>query len=154
MNIPLSYGAPRNKPTWAYALVATAMLIVMLVAQLFHYEDFASVLAVVVSVNDASLLAILAGCIVLAELLALPYLLGMYVSRLMRVISALLGFGMAGFWLFTSFTNAHAGNIGMFSSTLELPGGLLAAVWSIVLFSLVCKVIFADSRFRHATLEV
>jgi hypothetical protein len=125
------------------------MVVIMLTAQLFGYEDFATILSSVVQTSDASLLTILAGLIVIGELTALPYLLRMYMSLLLRLGSALSAIIVAGFWLLTAFTNAHASNSGLFSSTLELSGGLLAALWSTVLFGMICAVIFADSRFRH-----
>lgn len=127
------------------------MLVVMLVAQLFGYENFAGVLAGVLPFNDLAATAVVSAAIVLAELLALPYLLRTYISRLMRVLSALAGFVISGFWLLSALTNAHAANSGLFSTSLTLPGGLLSALWTIVLFAAISYIIFADSRFRHDT---
>ena len=152
MKIQPSHGVTRNKRTTVYALIGASMLVAMLAAQLFAYEDFAVVLSAIMPESDTRLHTVMASCIVFAELFALPYLLGMYLSKLMRLVSALLGFFIAGFWLFASLTNAHAGNSGLFSATFDVPGGLIAATWSIVLFGLICKVLFADSRFRHAHL--
>jgi len=126
------------------------MMTVMLIAQLFGYEDFARLLSRLVG-TDMTTSTVFAGVVVLSELLALPYLLSMYVSRLFRCVSGLLAFVISGFWLFVALTNAHAANSGIFSVALELPGGLLAAIWSLLLFACVCYVLLADSRFRHAT---
>ncbi len=145
-----SFGPPRSKRTTSLAYAAACMVVLMLIAQLFGYEDFANILSSVVQTNDSNLLTVTAGLLVIGELVALPYLLRMYLSLLMRVVSALCGFVVSGFWLLTSLTNAHVSNSGIFSSSLELPGGVFAAIWSAVMFGLVCAVIFADSRFRHA----
>lgn len=150
MTITPTYGAPRNRTTITIAVVTAAMFTLMLVSQLFGYEDLASELSSIMAINDIRLLQVVAGVVVLLELLALPYLLGMYLSQLLRFLSAAAGFGVAGFWLLMSLTNAHIENSGIFASTIELPGGVLAALWSFLLFGLICRVIVADSKFRHA----
>lgn len=137
--------------TFVVALAASAMLVIMLVCQLYGFEDFSTDLSVVLPTTNPALIDVAAGLIVFAELFALPYLLGMYVSRLMRIMSALLAAGIGFFWLFTAFTNAHAANSALFSSTLIVPGGIWPALWSCVLVCAVAFTIAADSRFRHAT---
>ena len=149
MPIHPSYGVTRNRTTTTIALIGAAMIVLMLVAQLFGYEDFSIVLSDITAINDARSLSIISAAIVIAELLALPYLLAMYMSRLMRVVSALLAFGVSGFWLLSSLTNSHSENSALFSSTADLAGGLLAALWAFTLFACICRVIYSDSRFRH-----
>lgn len=150
MKITATYGPARNPKIMALSFIAAGMMTFMLVAQLFGYEDFAIILSGVLPTNDTRELAIASGMIVMIELVALPYLLRMYISTLMRVLSAVCAFMVSGFWLLTMLTNAHAANSGMFASTLELPGGILAALWAATLFGLICVVTFTDSRFRHA----
>ena len=101
MKIIGSHGPKRTKRTQAIALVVAALLTIMLVAQLFSYEDFAVTLSALMPYNDNSLLTITAAAVVIAELLALPYLLGMYISTLMRVMSATLAAAVGVFWMFT-----------------------------------------------------
>lgn len=125
------------------------MIVTMLVAQLFHYEDFASTLAVVLPTHNQQLTEITAAAIVLAELLALPYLSGMYLSTLMRFLSASLGATVSLFWLLIALTNAHATNSALLSTTIQLPGGLVAVVWALLLVGFYIVVAAADSRFRH-----
>jgi hypothetical protein len=127
------------------------MLVIMLVTQLYGYEEFAAVLAGVLPSNDSRAHQALAAVIVVTELMALPYLLRMLMSRLLRVLSASLAFLVSGFWLLSALTNAHAQNSGLFAGTISLPGGLLAAFWSLGLTGLVVAVIIADSRFRHVS---
>jgi hypothetical protein len=151
MKIQATYGPARSKRTQVSAVIAAIMVLGMLLSQLFSYEDFAAVLGGVLPFNDQPLATVGAAVIVIVELLSLPYLLGMYVSILMRIFSAGLAFVVSGFWLLTSLTNAHAANSALFSTTLELSGGLLAALWSAALFGIVTYVIFTDTRFRHDT---
>lgn len=132
---------------WACA----ALITVMLVSQLFSYEDFPSTLDVILPINDQPLVHLLAALVVIAELFALPYLLSMYIAPLMRVVSAVFGVLATGFWLIVSLTSAHAANSGLFSTTLKIPGGVLAAVWSLAVFGLLASVIYVDSKFRHAS---
>lgn len=153
MKIIGSHGPKRTKRTQAIALVVAALLTIMLVAQLFSYEDFAVTLSALMPYNDNSLLTITAAAVVIAELLALPYLLGMYISTLMRVMSATLAAAVGVFWMFTSLTNSHASNSGIFSTTLELPGGILAVVWSLALVISIVLVIKADTKLATTALE-
>lgn len=150
MTVKASYGVARNRATTGLALTATGMVVVMLLTQLFGYEDFAIILSNLLATNDARLLSVTAGAIVLAELMGLPFLLKMYMSTLLRILSAAFGFSVAGFWLLVSLTNAHAANSDLFSTTVTLPGGLVAVLWAGILFACICRVIYADSRFRHA----
>jgi hypothetical protein len=150
MKIIPSYGPARTRRTQSVALFAAVLIVFMLVAQLFSYSNFDGTLADTLPINDLTMTTITAALIVLGELLSLPYLLGMYISPLMRVASALMGFLVAGFWLVLTLTNAHAANSGLFSTSFTLPGGIGAAGWSIVLFVAFIMVAFADSRFRHA----
>lgn len=153
MKIVGSYGPKRTKKTQAIALAVAGLFIVMLLAQLFSYEDFAITLGGLMPFSNSSLLSITAAMVVLTELLALPYLLGMYLSPLMRIVSGSLGAGISVFWMFTSFTNSHAGNSGLFSTTIELPGGILATAWSLLLFVGMVLIIRADTRVFTAPLE-
>ncbi|MES2875964.1 MAG: hypothetical protein V4678_00680 [Patescibacteria group bacterium] len=149
MKIIPSYGAPRSRVVTGVCLTAAGMLAAMLLAQLYGFEDFPATLGSVLPFNDQSLTAATAAGVIFLELLALPYLLGMYISKLMRIVSAAAAAVVSALWLMVCFTNSHALNSGLFSTTLEVPGGLLAALWSVVLFGLIAKVLAHDSRFRH-----
>jgi len=153
MKIVPSYGPKRTRRTQVIALIVAVLLATILVTQLFGYEDFATTLAALIPFNDKSLLSLSAGVIVIAELLALPYLLRMYLSPLMRAVSGCLAAGVSIFWMFTAFTNSHASNCGLFSTTLELPGGILATAWSLLLFAGIVLVIRADIQTTSAPLR-
>lgn len=149
MKILPTYGPPRTTRTRTVAMLCAGLLLVMLLCQLYSYEDLAATLGGVLPFNDQPLTMSVAATVVLAELLSLPYLIGMYLSRLMRIVSAFMAGAVSGFWLLSCLTNAHAANSGLFSTTLEIPGGLLPALWSLFLFGSVLSVMFADTRFRH-----
>lgn len=151
MSISLSYGPARSPSTKSVALITAGIMIVTLLAQLYGFDDFASTLAIVLPINDQQLIKITAALIVIVELLSLPYLLGMYMSSLMRIISASCGLGVCGFWLITALTNAHASNSALLSATVAIPGGILAVVWAGILMTLFLKVVLTDTRFRHDT---
>ena len=153
MKIIRSYGPTRTKKTQAIALIVAGLITIMLVAQLFSYEDFAVTLSALMPYSNNSLLTITAAAIVIAELMALPYLLGMYISTLMRIVSASLAVAVSAFWLFTSLTNAHASNSGFFSTTLEIPGGILPVALSLVLVVGAVLVIKADTKLLTTPLE-
>ena len=153
MKIVPSYGPKRTRRTRMLALILAGFITIMLVTQLFGYEDFASVLGALMPYNDSSLLKLTAAAVVIAELLALPYLLGMYLSQLMRIVSGFFAATVTVFWLFTSLTSSHASNSGLFSTTLEIPGGIFVTLLSLVVFSCVVLVIRADVETVSAPLE-
>jgi len=125
------------------------MFLAMTLAQLFKYENQPIIMSTLMPFDDQPLSSIIAALIILAQVLGLPYLLGMYISRLMRILCAVSGTSASLFWLLTSLTNSHASNSGLFSSALDVPGGLIPAVWSMILFAGFSAVVFADSKFRH-----
>lgn len=153
MSVQANYGAPRTASAKVASLTAAAMLVCMLLAQLFNYEDFAVTLGTVLPFNDIVGTKVLAASIVALELLALPYLLSMYLSALMRVTCALAAAAVALFWLMIAFTNAHASNSAFFSTTIDLPGGIIAALWAVVLSGLIAATIYGDTRDHSNPLE-
>lgn len=146
--VSVSFGPVRRIRTTYIARGVAGLLIIMLLAQLFGYESFSSLLAVVLPFNDQLLTDLLAAKLVVVELLALPYLLAMPLSRLMRGLSLLCGAASATFWLFTSLTSAHAGNAVLFSDTIPISGGLLPFLWCLALAVGFGYVVNADLRSR------
>lgn len=135
-----------TKTTRIVGWMAAGMMIVMLLAQLYGYEAFANILRDVLPSHDATQATIAAGMIVIVELLSLPYLIEMRLSALMRRVSIVFGLAIGGFWLLMPLTSAHAENSGLFSDTLELPGGVLALLWSLVLVGCSSYVVYKNSR--------
>lgn len=147
-SVSVSFGPARRIRTTYIARGVGALLTIMLLCQLFGYESFSSLLAVVMPFNDQLLTDLLTAWLVFGELLALPYLLAMPLSRLMRILSVICGALVALFWVFTQLTSAHAGNAALFSDTLPLPGGLLALLYSLLLAAGFGYVLAADIRSR------
>lgn len=144
--VKATYPAKRRPRIQYAAWLTAAMITIMLLAHLFSFENFASVLTLVMSYNNQQLIEISAALVVVVELLAIPYLLGMKLSPLMRIFSAGFGGLTVLFWLFTSLTNAHAENSAIFGDTLTLPGGILAVLWSLILASAYIYVIAHERR--------
>ena len=149
MKIQPSYGPARRIRTKLIARFCAGMLLIMLLAQLYKYDDFASVLSIILPVNNQQTSTILAACIVFAELFSFPYLLGMYVSKLMRVVSAIFATSVISFWLISALTNAHASNSALLSTAVSLQGGVISLLWVVAMASSLVFVISEDSRFRH-----
>ena len=136
------------------ASVASAIMIVsMLVAQLYGYESFASTLLVVLPPTSVANMTLIAALIVLVELLALPYLLNMRLSYLMRILSAGCSISIALFWLMVALTNTHASNVAFFSDTVHFHGGVLAFVWSVFLIIAVGVTMQSDIRVHSTDLR-
>ncbi len=94
---------PRSTVSSYAGVISAALLSPVLVGQLYDFEkmgDFISTLLLVSSpMGD-----LLAALLVAFELLALPYLLNMNLSSLMKIVSAVSGFGIVFFWLYACFT--------------------------------------------------
>ena len=147
-SVHVSFGPVRRIRTTYIARGVAVLLLLMLLTQLFGYEGFSSLLAVLLPFNDQPLTDLLTAKLVVVELLALPYLLAMPLSRLMRGLSLLCGAAAITFWLFTSLTSAHAGNAALFSDTVSISGGLLPFLWCLVLAIGFGYVVSADLRSR------
>ena len=150
MKVIPTYGPRRTNWVSRAARVAAGMVTLMLLAQLYGFEDFSTVLSGVLPFDESPLISAIAASLVLLELFALPYLLSMYLSPLMRIVSAVVSAAVALTWFFVTITNAHAGNVGLFSASPEVPGGILAAGWTSLLAGLIAWVLFVDCRsYRH-----
>lgn len=153
MSVQATYGAPRTPTGKIVSTIAAAMIAGMLLAQLFSFEDFAVTLGAVLPFNDMVATKVLAAGIVVVELLALPYLLSMYLSMLMRITCAFATEATALFWLMIALTNAHAQNSALFSTAINVSGGIIAALWAFILSTLIAATIYGDTRDRSNPLE-
>ncbi len=144
--ITAHYPTPRSLRVQVVAVATAGVLALMLVAQLYAYENFASILSTLLPYSDQTLITISAAVIVIGELFTLPWLLGMKLSRLFRAKSAIAAALIAAFWLLTALTNSHAINSGILGEKVAIPGGLLAFAWSSLLLSGVIYVLYNDTR--------
>ncbi len=102
------------KIAWIYA----ALLVVMVVAQLFSFEKFIPLIGDYWLPGGQGTTALVAGLIVTTEVFALPYLLRMPLSPLMRVCSIGCSFVVPLLWLWLSL---HA----LLDSSVGTNGGIL-----------------------------
>ena len=147
-SVSVSTGPVRRVRTIYVARAVASLLVIMLLLQLFGYESLSSLLLVLLPFNDHKLTELLTAALVLAELLAVPYLLAMPLSPAMRVVCAACGAIVTLFWVFTQLTSAHAGNSALFSDTVALPGGLLAFLFSLIMAVGFGYVVVADLNAR------
>lgn len=136
----------REITTQLFAWIAAGMFVLMLLTQLYQYENFASVLSVILPFNNQIFISLTAAVIVISELASLPYLLAMKLSKLAYVLAGAIAMFISTVWLLINLTNAHAANAGIFGDTLALPGGVMAFLWSAVLVGVTLFVIISDAK--------
>ncbi len=87
-----------KRAAWAHA----ALLVVMAVGQLFAFEKFLPLISSYWLPGGAGTAALLAGVTVISEVFALPYLLRMPLSPLMRVLGVVCSFIVPILWIVLS----------------------------------------------------
>ena len=147
--------APKNKYVGYGATLYAAILVVLLVAQLFTYEDFPSIIASFWLTDSLASSHLLAALIIVAELFAIPFLLRMKLSVAMRWLSTGLGWLVAGFWLFIGIwlsVTVHAvTNTGLLGSAIELAPGPWLIVKGLFLVALSAWVTWGLWPGKRAT---
>ena len=137
-------GKPESERAAQAALLFAVLLIIMAVGQLYEFEKFIPLIEGFGVVGGHQGAILIAGLIVVAEVLALPFLLRMQVSPLMRVVSMSLGWLAVALWIvitiWLSFTVNAVTNVGLFGTKVDIPAGWWAvcyvaalgilAVWS------------------------
>lgn len=131
---------PRTKNIISISLLAAGIITAMIIGQLFTFEDFPAVIAALWLPGGEVVARSLAAFLVVAELLALPFLLSMPSSPLFRIVSMVLGWIVAGLWLglavWENVMVMMISNSGIFGATIPLPVG-----WWTVLFSLTLSIL-------------
>lgn len=113
-------------------MLTAAFFVLLAVSQLFTFEQFAEVLQQRYAGLD-NVAAVLAACIVILEVAAIPFFLAMPLSPAARVLSMVAGWVAIGIWFVLSLTALAAGNdsTALLGATLDVPGG-----WWTVCFTL------------------
>lgn len=118
---------------WAYA----AVLVVMAVGQLFSFEKFLPLIQSYLLPGGDRMGLLIAGAIVATEVLAVPFLLRMPLSPLMRWFSMICGWLAAGLWLglaLITLTSTNAlNNSGMLGTKFAIPAGIAQLIVSIIM---------------------
>lgn len=123
---------PASQNTRIVSLAAVAIIILMVVAQLFEYEDFPAVVGDFFLPGGLTTTYLLAALLVSAEVLALPFLLMMRLSPAMRVVSMVSGWLVVAVWLGVSiWINLidGVGSGGMLGSTIPILVGWWLPCW-------------------------
>jgi hypothetical protein len=137
---------PKTKNIRTISIGLAAVLVVMVVAQLFTFETFPNVIAGMWLPGGETVAPIRAAVIVTLEVFALPFLLSMRLSPAMRVASMVVGWMVILAWLVTAlWTNLSShvvANNGMLGDTVSLPVG-----WWSVLFCISLGLLAAWSAW-------
>jgi hypothetical protein len=128
---------PKTANVRLVCLLLAAMLVVLAVAQLFTFEQFAEVFIAMALPGSDVLAPVYGAVIVTLEVFALPFLLAMRLSTAMRIFSMVVGWLAIAVWLFLSVWGASMGEIaansGLLGATVVLPVGWWSVSFSIAL---------------------
>ncbi len=118
-----------QKIAYAYAGILT----ILALAQLFTFNEFLTLLEAFLLPGGAPVAHLVGGLIVVSEVFALPFLLRLKVSPLMRAVSMVLGWLVPLVWLkltlWLIFTSNPVSNIGILGTTIKLlPGWWVACI--------------------------
>lgn len=128
---------PKTKNVKKIAILYALILVVFAVSQLFTYESFISLVDSFWLPGGTPSARVVAAVIVIVEVLALPFLLGMRSSVAMRVLSMVCGWLVAFIWLMLTLwimlsVNAIS-NVGFFGDLVVLTPGWWAVFFSAAL---------------------
>ena len=106
------------------ALAYAVLIVIMVVAQLFYFDEFMTLSAGYNLPGGTVLAAALAPSIVALEVLSLPFLLRMTISPGFRMLSMVFGWIVAALWAFISIWLLSEGShdtIGFFGTIIDVP---------------------------------
>lgn len=122
-----------------------AILLVMALGQLFAFERFVPLVESFWLPGGRPVAYLTASLIVVSEVFALPYLLGMRLSSAMRYLSAICAVVVPSIWLLVvvwlNLTVNAVTNIGLFGTKFALPVGWWAVFFVLAIMVLVAWVL-------------
>lgn len=125
---------PKTKESKQVAYFYAGLLIVMVLCQLFTFDGFLTYMESLWLPISNPMTHLLTGLIVTAEVFALPFLLGLKLSPLMRFISMVCGWFVPSVWLFLSLwinlTTNNITNAGFLGSLVDVVPGWWAVFLS------------------------
>jgi len=128
---------PKTPESQKVAYLYSFILIVFALSQLFVFDDFLTLLESFWLPGGITVAYLVGGIIVVSEVFALPFLLGMKLSPLMRIISMGLGWLVPLTWfklaLWLNLTINAVSNIGFLGTKVHLVPGWWAVFFSIAL---------------------
>lgn len=117
---------PRTHHSGQMALLYAALIVLMVVAQLFTFDGFLTVLASFELPFGTSATYTIGAVLVAAEVFSLPFLLRMTLSRPFRWFSMICSWFVAGIWLFLTswllFMNIPVETVGFLGTVSLIPG--------------------------------
>ncbi len=130
-------GQPKSADSVKAAYLYAVILVVIVLAQLFTFEKFTTLMISFNFLGGEMSGRLATSLIVIFEVFALPFLLRLRLSKLMRVTSMVFSWLVPLFWLKSSLwvllTNDSIVNIGLLGTAVKLPPGWWAVCVSIAL---------------------
>lgn len=118
---------PQRLSVWAAALYLAFFFVITALSQLFVFETFSDIIATYGLPVDDVFNKVAAAVIVMLEVFAIPFLLMMRLSLLMRLVSMISGWLVLLSWLavgiWQSTVSFYIPNAGLFGSEISLPQG-------------------------------
>lgn len=118
---------PKELSVWAAAFYLALFFVVAAVSQLFAFETYGDIIATYGLPIDSAFHNVIAAIVVTLEVFAIPFLLTMKLSLLMRIISMVSGWLVLVFWLvlgiWQSTVTFEIPNAGLFGERIGLPQG-------------------------------
>lgn len=129
---------PKSKHVQTASLMLASVFILMVVAQLFMFEDFPDVIARMGLPGGEGVSGLRAALIVTLEVASVPFLLSMRLSPLARVVSMVAGWMVVAAWTVASFLTYGAGvNSGLFGATIPLDSTWWTMIFCLVTIALI-----------------
>lgn len=128
---------PRTESAKIAAWIYAAVLVVMAVGQLFSFEKFIPLIEDYWLPGGHGTATLVAGLIAVCEVVALPFLLRMPLSPLMRWLSLACGIVVAITWTVLGIvavaSDGSMANSGILGTKVAVPFGWAQLVWALML---------------------
>jgi len=128
---------PKTKNTRTISLLFAGSLVVLLVSQLFSFEDWPAAILQLGLPGGETMARTIAALMVTFELLALPFLLAMRLSPAFRIVSMVCGWLVAVKWFSLTLWEvivAHTNASILLGTTVPLPVGW----WNVCIALALC----------------
>jgi hypothetical protein len=144
---------PKTKNIRTIGLALAGIFVLMAVAQLFTFEEFPDAIKAMWLPGGEALAPVRAALIVVFEVGAIPFLLGMRLSPAMRIASMVSGWLVVAGWLVASvwqnFSTNVIANSGLLGASVKLPVGWWSILFCLALGILAAWAAWGMWPFRH-----
>lgn len=132
---------PKTANIRAISLLTAALFVLLVVSQLFTFEQLGEVLSLYYAgLLDEGAAQVAAACIVILEVAAIPFLLAMPLSRAARVVSMIAGWLTVLVWGVLAVYSLGGGYTALLGATIDLSGGWWQLCFVVALGVLVAWV--------------